>query len=295
MKNGKTIMNKCQDKYILRLQGGIGNQLFQYWAGYFKSQVNERMLCIDTGEYKSNFDFTLMKEIAKEAEFVCLEASKSQRILQRYFKLPYLQGMRIYHEKKLVYDPKFWAHSKTTQIIKGYFQSFKYFLDTDRVVNETTRALSQSVGEFNKSILQENNDLVSVHIRRGDYVHNVQALSYHGICSDSYYMNAINLIKSLKESAKFVVFTNDLPYAKKLFSGESVYFANELFKTSSDREEMYLMSKCKCNIISNSSFSWWSAYLNQSLDKIVIAPHEWYTFPYNNKDLLPSNWLQIPR
>lgn len=285
----------AQIKEILRIQGGIGNQLFQYWAAFFKSQVNGKKLCIDKGEYEAHFDFTLMHEIARDSEFIRLETSRPERIFQKYFKLPYFQGMRIYHEKKLVYDPEFWVCSKDAQIIKGYFQSFRYFLDPDRVVEETLRALSTSVSEFNESILHQNDDLVSVHIRRGDYANNAHTLSYHGICSDAYYLNAINLIKRLHVNAKFVVFTNDLPYARQLFSDESVYFANELFKTSSDREEMYLMSKCKCNIISNSSFSWWSAYLNQSHDKVVVAPSEWYGFPFDRNDLLPVDWLKISK
>lgn len=280
---------------ILRLQGGIGNQLFQYWAGYFYTRVNDCKLIIDTGNYDTDFDFSLMQEIAQELDFDCITTSRLERVLQRHVKLPFLNGMRVYHENRLMYDPSFWHHSTKTRLMMGYFQSFRYFLDPDTVVEQTLRALSKSVSDSNEAILKQKNDLVSVHIRRGDYVNNAHTLSYHGICSDEYYLNAIKLIKRLNTNVKFVVFTNDLPYARKLFLGEPVYFANELFKTSSDREEMYLMSKCKFNIISNSSFSWWSAYLNQSLDKIVIAPNEWYGFPYDSNDLLPVDWLKISK
>ncbi|WP_412507226.1 alpha-1,2-fucosyltransferase [Roseovarius sp. SYSU LYC5161] len=280
---------------ILRLQGGIGNQLFQFWAAYFYSQLNDCKLTIDTGNYPPGFNFCLIQEIIPELDFDCIPTSLLERVLQRHIKLPFLNGMRIYHEKQMMYDPSFWNHSTNTQLMMGYFQSFRYFLDPDMVVEETLRALSQSASGFNEEILEQEKDLVSVHIRRGDYSNNVHTLKYHGICSDGYYLNAMKLIKRLNPDVRFVVFTNDLPYARMLFSKEPVYFANELFKSSSDREEMYLMSKCKFNIISNSSFSWWSAYLNKSPEKLVIAPSEWYGFPYDSQDLLPVDWLKISK
>lgn len=291
----KTAISTAKLNYTLRLQGGIGNQLFQYWAAYFLSQVHGRDLYIDTGEYNASFDFTLMKEIAHHLDFINLKPSRLERLLQKRFMWPYLQRMRIYRETKLTYDPKFWAKSRDAQIIKGYFQSFRYFLDPDWVIEETLGALSRSASEYNKSVLQENCNLVSVHIRRGDYVKNSQTLKYHGVCSDAYYLNAMQLIKRIDADVKFVVFTNDIPYARQLFSDEPIYFAHEIFKPSSDREEMYLMSKCKFNIISNSSFSWWSAYLNQSPGKIVIAPDEWYAFPFDSNDLLPVEWIKFSK
>ena len=135
---------------------------------------------------------------------------------------------------------------------------------------------------------------VSLHIRRGDYVSNPVTNNYHGTCSLAYYKKAVLLLKEKIENPSFFIFSDDLLWAR-----ENLDFINDmtfidLDKSIPDHEEMHLMSQCKHNIIANSSFSWWGAWLNENSDKIVIAPKKWFSDnTINTEDLIPAKWMRI--
>ena len=134
---------------------------------------------------------------------------------------------------------------------------------------------------------------VSLHIRRGDYVSNLEANKTHGFIGIEYYNKAISFIHEQILQPHFFVFSDDIAWAREnLGLIINVVFINHNQGRSSF-EDMRLMSLCKYNIIANSSFSWWGAWLNTAPDKIVITPKQWFANGQDTSDLMPENWLKM--
>jgi hypothetical protein len=132
------------------------------------------------------------------------------------------------------------------------------------------------------------NEVTSVNVRRGDFT---SLPEYHPVCSISYFRNAINYIGKRKI---YLVISDDIEWCKKSFKGDNYYF----IENENPTVDLYLQSLCANNIISNSSFSWWGAWLNTNSDKIVISPSEnWVGKKHpvqNTNDLLPETWIKLP-
>lgn len=143
-----------------------------------------------------------------------------------------------------------------------------------------------------EELLQGN--VVSIHIRGGDYITSKKDNALFGnICTSNYYKNAIEHIKNSLKDPIFLIFTNDKDYAVQLLNGESFQIVDWNNGKESFRD-MYLMSLCKHNIIANSSFSWWGAWLNQNDSKIVIAPNRWFNDSgIDQNDITPNNWIKV--
>jgi len=199
-----------------------------------------------------------------------------------------------YKESHFNFDDK--VYNKTENIyFEGYWQSEKYFLNyREDLLEEFTlkKELHPKSKEYENKIREVQS--VSLHIRRGDYVTNTHTNSVHGTCSLQYYRDAVKEIEIKVEDPHFFIFSDDLAWVKEnLDFIDNVAFV-ELDKEIPDHEEMVLMSLCKHNIIANSSFSWWSAWLNQNDKKIVIAPKKWFNDQtINTEDLIPNTWIKI--
>ena len=147
--------------------------------------------------------------------------------------------------------------------------------------------------ELNDKTLSFKNELqrgvfVSVHIRRGDYLNNVGRF---GLCELSYYREAIKYIKSIVDNPKFVFFSDDMAWAKDNIDNDEAVFVS--WNQGKDSwQDMYLMSHCQHNIVANSSFSWWGAWLNGNPHKVVVAPKKWFMYS-PNYDIIPDNWITI--
>lgn len=166
-------------------------------------------------------------------------------------------------------------------ILSGYFQSEKYFIEHEKEI----RSFFSIPKETSKYLVDKYGDVstyTSLHVRRGDYVNQP---SHHPICSMDYYTQAIETI-----GAKDVlIFSDDIDWCRTKFKGPGYIFVSG----NLDYQDLYLMSMCKNNIIANSSFSWWGAWLCDS--GIVVAPSVWFgnSIPHDTKDLYPSSWTVI--
>jgi hypothetical protein len=171
--------------------------------------------------------------------------------------------------------------------IDGFFQSEKYFSHNRNKIIEFLKCPS----DINKIILDKYSDLLnlkstSIHVRRGDYLN---LSDYHIVQDINYYIDSINMLSNDTES--FIVFSDDINWCK-----ENLNFDNLIFiENEKDYIELYLMSKCKNNIISNSSFSWWGAWLNENVNKKVIAPKKWFgsKIKEDDSDIIPEDWIKI--
>ena len=171
-------------------------------------------------------------------------------------------------------------------LIEGYFQSEKYFINNkDYIINlfKPTRNIKQIILERLPNVQNS----VSIHIRRGDYL---SSPNYHPQQSIEYYMSAINLIGL---DRNYLIFSDDLNGIKGMFD----FLPNKEFVSlGKDYLDLYSMSMCEHNIISNSTFGWWGAYLNENKNKKIIGPINWFgpSATYlNSSDILPNNWIKI--
>jgi Glycosyl transferase family 11 len=142
--------------------------------------------------------------------------------------------------------------------------------------------------------LASSDESVSIHVRRGDYISNERIFNVHGVCPPDYFRLAITEVMNRVENPRFFIFSDEIKWVKANLElpMTSVFISEN--RSIKDHEELILMSKCSHNIISNSSFSWWGAWLNQRSDKIVIAPQKWFSDPaLDPKDIVPPQWMKI--
>jgi hypothetical protein len=305
---------------ITKLKGGLGNQMFQYAAGFSLALKNKTEQKIDISGYDDArvINSDTPRKFALSIFNITSPIALSEEILQakypfknfskawRFFK------QRILKQNYTDYDPKLFKKiigqtEKARQTKKdlnfyldGFFQSEKNFVEfTSQIRQEFTfkkEFFDEKVKQLAEVMQKENS--VSIHIRRGDYVNDKKTNKYHGICPIEYYKEAIELIKekinqqknSTHNKPSFYIFTDDEIWVTENFPSY-INVSKNHFK---DQEEMYLMSQCRHNIIANSSFSWWGAWLNKNSDKIVIAPQKWVTKnPDPHPNIIPETWIKI--
>jgi hypothetical protein len=286
---------------IVNLKGGIGNQLFQYATGRHLALRNKTELKLDisgldrankVGDIYRPFDldsFTINATIANDGEVIKLKypyglISKAWR----WFTF------KILRKKNLIFDQNVLSWSDNIYL-DGYWQSPKYFDDIrETLLNEIVfnKTLSASAHDYLKKI--ETNNSIALHVRRGDYIKNPTVLKEFGVCSNDYYTEALAYISDNVINPTFFVFSDDIEWVKaNIQLPNSTIFVKG--KDMTAVEDLVLMSKCRHNIIANSSFSWWSAWLNNHPDKIVIAPTPWFDTIVYDKDLIPKSWIQIQK
>lgn len=293
---------------IIKLKGGLGNQLFQYAFGRLIATQRGEELKLDKdilGAAEDTYrafglgDFNIKATLAtpeeiKAAKYPFGPFSKAWRLIKaKVFKI-----YHIGYEENIL--------KTRAPYLDGYFQSYKYLepLRKDLLEEISSKEdLSARYGSLISGMLAA--DSVAVHIRRGDYVSDAKTKSAHFICDLAYYEKAMALMsEKINESGKsvsgenisiptFYVFSDDIAWAKEnLKSGANLVFVSS--SEMKDYEELMLMSKCRHDIIANSSFSFWGAWLNRNPAKIVIAPEKWNNkYPSAYRDLLPAEWIRI--
>lgn len=172
-------------------------------------------------------------------------------------------------------------------LVDGFFQSEKYFKhNKSEILNFINfEDISKNVHKKYEFLINIKNT-TSIHIRRGDYV---KLHNHHPPQTLDYYKQSINEVKN--KTDMFIIFSDDIDWCKEnLNLDNSIYISNE-----KDYNELYLMSLCRNNIISNSSFSWWGAWMNSNEQKIVIGPKRWFgpMITHNTNDILPKEWIKI--
>jgi hypothetical protein len=279
-----------------RIRGGLGNQLFQYSAARTLADYLNVSLGLDTREYDETSPYKMsLNHFNIRANLNPPDLIKHKKDGKLGYIFDYIKRnqKKVYKEPFLMFDKNLFSKVDGTYL-KGYWQSEKYFLQNRRnILNDIN--FIQKPNEFNAKNLKEikRSTSVSLHIRRGDYLSNKSYNSTHGICSLSYYINAVEAIKNhLGENIKVFAFSDDPDWVhENLKLSAEIKFINNNSSENSF-EDLRLMLNCDHNIIANSSFSWWGAWLNQNPDKIVVAPKKWYANEQShNPDIIPSTWL----
>lgn len=291
---------------ITRLNGGLGNQMFQYANGKACALRLGTILRLDVSEFQIRhhhqgyelanifngpFELASSDDVGKLAGYF-----NFRRFHRLASKIPFFLRKRSY-----IQEPNFeyWNEIKgvkNNSYLSGYWQSEKYFEEFRADIIKDFE-FKNSLEGLNQSIATQINDKVvssvSLHIRRGDYLLNPKAKSYHGICSLDYYQRAIYYFSENLKNVHFFVFSDDPTWVQKNLpiSFPHTFVSHNV--GSASYNDMRLMSLCDHHIIANSSFSWWGAWLNQSPSKIVIAPIRWFLADIDTKDLLPSSWVRL--
>jgi len=289
---------------IVKLIGGLGNQMFQYALGLHLAMNNNSTLKFDIRGFKEyklrNYDlnrFNIQEHIATSKDLlgVFLPSDKSIYKIGKHLrvKLDGVQQIQYIKEQKSDFEPEIISLGDNIYL-DGYWQSEKYFSDIENVIKKEFTVKTQP-DPINASLIEEITDCesVSVHIRRGDYVSNPTTNQVHGFLGLEYYQRALNVMLEKINDPHFFVFSDDPEWAEQNIRTDApiTYIKHNGVK---NYEDMRLMSTCKHHIIANSSFSWWGAWLASNENKIVIGPLKWFRdINYNDLDRMPESWLRI--
>jgi hypothetical protein len=289
---------------ITRLNGGLGNQMFQYAAGRCLAHSLNTELKLDISPFRNDplrgYElpaFSITGTIAADADLQRVRRPLSYLIRHpaESLRSAIHRGapVRYIRERQFHFDPEI-PGLPDNIYLEGYWQSEKYFRKIEPLIRQEFRLrvapgalVEESAGRIGDG------NAVSIHIRRGDFASNPATHATHGVCSIDYYQRAIEKISRQTEDARFWIFSDDPQWVTENITTDhpSSCVSDQHFK---DYEDLYLMSCCRHHIIANSSFSWWGAYLGSHPGKIVIAPKRWFKkTEIITTDLLPESWIQL--
>jgi len=295
---------------IIRITGGIGNQLFQYaFVRSLSIKLNQKFK-LDLSWYRDyhKFEKTDDPNAATRREYLLNKFNIKENLLNRvYLSISYrLNNSSILNKIKKYPLFTYFSYNTITEsdfnlnniknsnnvYFSGFWQKNNLFEEYRNILIEEF-TLKNNVSEKNAILLNKikSSNSVAIHIRRGDLLSRPDAVAIQPSSSKQYYYNAINKIKEKIEKSEIFVFSDDINWVKNNYKFDipTTYIDNN----GPDYEHFKLMCKCKHQIIANSTFSWWAAWLNNYQEKIIISPKWWYRDPIHNESIIriPENWI----
>ena len=296
---------------VVKLMGGLGNQMFQYAFAKNLSIKNNVPLKIDLSflldrSPKENFIFrdfdldifNINFEVVQENEIEngsLFNASKGF-LSSLFSKKKSLEDVKLmedhfYFEEKNIKEDK-------DIYLEGYWQCEKYFHENETIIRKDfSFKYPLSVAESELNDLVSKVGSVCVNFRRTDFLDLKNSAETHGVVDYDYYIKAIDLIAKRIKSPHFFIFSDDIEWCKENVKiTYPITFVEHSFKGEKFSSYLQLMKNCKHFIIPNSTFAWWAAWLSESKDKIVIAPNNWFkdpTLQSQTSDIIPSNWIKL--
>jgi hypothetical protein len=261
----------------VNLKGRLGNNLFQLAAASSLAHLhNTDFAAIVTDYWCSEPDHCYLEDYLKQF--------KTNILSNVHFTSTIPKGLKEFNEQNSSFSP---ISFQKEILLNGWFQSEKYFVDSvvRELFNIDQKNYDYIKGKYGHLLLSDNT-ITSIHVRRGDYL---KLPHQYSICSMRYFEKAIDLIGRDK---KYMIISDDINWCKRHFRGPNFYFV----ENESPLIDLYLQAFCTNNIISNSTFSWWGAWLNKNPDKLVVAPTPWvgkFHKHVSTKDLIPEKWIQI--
>lgn len=292
---------------VIKLMGGLGNQMFQYATGRALADHYYVPLKLDITGYENNpfrkYELPLMNiraEIATPKELMAIGAHSAKKLLWEPFikkifpkKNPNNKSFYL-QEKSFMFDPEI-RNFEPPIYLEGYWQSERYFSEIYSAL-QSDFSLKISLDKLNQLILNKiiSSNAVSLHVRRGDYVSNPTTAQYHGVCPMDYYREAIDYMVKNTVNPHFFVFSDDMLWVADNLRIDHPRTLVQVNGEDRGAFDMALMKSCRHHIIANSSFSWWGAWLNPNKEKIVVAPKRWFNqADIDTNDLLPEKWVKL--
>lgn len=295
---------------IVKLMGGLGNQMFQYAAGRSLACRHNARLKLDISFLESDQKgvaarayelrhLNISADIATPIEVAEITGCGKNRIKTMLVLFQQITGLAklkpsTFLERHFHFNQAFLTVPDNTYL-EGYWQSEKYFKEIEEtirrefVVRYPLEGKNLEISEKIKSV-----NSVSIHVRRGDYVTNPETSRIHGVCGLEYYLESIKEVSKKVSDPHFFIFSDDMEWGKENLKTDYPVTYVDFNGPDNAYEDMRLMSLCRHNIIANSSFSWWGAWLNKNPEKIVIAPKRWFNkLDINADDLIPETWIRL--
>ena len=293
-------MGGIKHAVYVRLLGGLGNQLFQYAMGRALADARQVELVLDPRFIlrKGCISGLAIDEFAIRARYLTdTEAAyfkepiwKLSRALRRQIN-PWLG---YYHETVHSFDAAALAQSLEV-MLSGFWQSERYFsnyghqLRTDLVLKSQMPSAAVKLAKQMAS-----GPSVAMHVRRGDYLTDPKALVKHGVTSAHYYQTALQLMIEKLGDVDLYVFSDDPDWVRTNIQHPKIIFVSD-FGFSAE-QDLWLISACQHQIIANSSFSWWGAYLNDYASKVIVAPQPWFDAKHMaQQDIIPADWNTLAK
>lgn len=296
---------------ITRLWGGLGNQMFQYAFGYVKAKESGTELVMDTRFFTDDFiqknpRFTKQKlnlfefpiefkqTINEHDELKKVNKLQKQRINQ-LLRVPYLSvlpvgdGFRYVKESRMHFQSVIARMKRDNIYYDGYWQTEKYFIKYREDLIRQYTLLSERSAAFVRENDVKQMDAVAIHMRMGDYGRKHLTAHHNYVINPEYYKKAIEKAKASITKPRFFVCSNNIMKAKELLGSDPDYIYVSAIEGMSDLDEFSIMSQCPNHIISNSTFSWWAAWLGKQDGVINIAPD----IVFGNKDIIPERWVKV--
>jgi hypothetical protein len=276
----------------VQLKGGLGNQMFQFAAAYSLSKKFKKKLTVDLSFIETNISESDSFTPRKFGLYIFPKVN--QFLINKNLGVRIKEINNSNHSSNFIFERLFGYQF----ILKDYFQSESFFQNYRDEVIELFNFDIKNLSEETLTILSliNSHNLISIHMRKGDYL-KPKVNEFHGVVGIDFYLKAINYFKQKLYNPKFILFSDDPELAQSEFKP----FLSDFFvvKNSQNKNswiDMYLMSQCYGNIIANSSFSWWGAYLNKNNNNTVIAPKKWFLKPELHKqysNLIPQGWITL--
>ncbi|MFN3403734.1 MAG: alpha-1,2-fucosyltransferase [Cytophagaceae bacterium] len=293
---------------VIKLKGGLGNQMFQY---AFAKSLSEKYSVpfyldhtfLEDKSFKKDFTF---RDFELDVFNITNRRAESDQL--KYFLKPsQFFPKLLFKLRKKIYGPLYvhepaYKYNSDLMIVKdriyfeGYFQSYKYFQQYQEAIRKDFTFQTSLIKEVNPLVEKIKSSVsVSVHFRRGDMANNKVINNVHGICDLEYYEKAIQYIRANVNNPVFYFFSDEPEWIEKNFPlGDLQYHVIKGNSSNKSFLDMYLMSCCDHNVIANSTFSWWAAWLNDNKNKQVVAPKNWLkAVDFDLKDIYPSDWCII--
>ena len=297
---------------VVRLRGGLGNQMFQYAAGRRLAESNHDHLVLDltrlldhatSADVARDYDLDIFEDIhanvtglskvVLRARAVAAPCRAMSRILTRSKAILGIQARVV--ESGLRFDPRV-LQWKGSVYLDGYWQSAKYFSGIEAILrNEFSfrQALDPRVAELAASIARTNS--VCLNVRRGDFVSHPESSRVHGFVGAEYYAAGVDRISQHVERPHFFIFSDDMDWARANLAPAAPHtFVGHEFGGHKFRDYLRLMSMCRHFLIPNSTFAWWAAWLSSNGDKTVVAPKRWFVDPaLDASDIYLPSWVRL--
>jgi hypothetical protein len=283
--------------------GGLGNQMFQYAVGRALSLTREAPLRLDTQDfdgytlhngYELDQVFNIKAQTASSGDLRKVLGWRAfSPIRRRLFRsqLARFRGPNLFVDNQSGRPPQISAIPDMSYLM-GNWQSEKYFKHVDDTIRRDFSFKTPLTGRnAETAALITDCMAVSLHVRRGDIAADPTALAVHGLCSLDYYQSAVEYVTARVAHPEFFVFSDDMSWAREhLHFGFPCHYIGHN-KGLDSYNDMRLMSLCNHHIIANSSFSWWGAWLNPHVEKIVVAPKQWFAADIDSSDVVPLIWV----
>ena len=311
---------------IVALFEGLANQMFQYATARCLAEKYSTEIKLDISCFESNrrrkyglHCFNIQEHIASQYE-VDLLLNRPKNRVDKYWKNT-LQKIGVSSRSNMILLQENFFHfnqnileAPNNTYLWGFWQSEKYFIDIREILlREFSIKYPLSVQSKETSEKIKFHESISLHIRRGDYVQDEKSHQLHGVCDLDYYDRCIEYMNKKVNNPHFFVFSDDPQWAKDNLKCHIPITIIDHNSGLRSYEDLHLMSQCKHNIIANSSFSWWGAWLNSNPDKIVCAPQQWFKMNSTDtkysisegpipwfkdnlldaKDLIPGDWIKF--